>query len=321
MPWTWWEVFMELSVIICTYKRPDLVKNVLSDLERAAYQVNVDWEIILIDNAGDKIVKSNCERSVLFNKNILKYFYEPCAGVSMARNRAVRESSGKFLLFLDDDVRFDSSFLRKIFGKIESDRDVDILSPRIITPIREGWPRWLRVRLASGVGQFELGDEVIDLNVTTKIPIGACVCVRRKVCIRYGPFEADLDRAGKMIFGGGETLLLRRALKDGVRGRYFPDIIVRHELISNKQNKRYWRRHAFYGGRTYIRMQNHMAQPCLSSGQLVKFLAMGLGKAAIRALAIPLNPARAFENQYRAISRFGRVYEAMAFLLDRWKKS
>ena len=211
---------MKLSVLICTYKRPDLVISLLKDMEAAATLKSDDWELILVDNAGDARTKEACELSPLADKK-LKFVHEHKTGVSSARNRAVKESVGEYLLFLDDDVSFEADFIKQMLEALDKYK-ADIICPKMITPVDPDWPNWLKFRLKSGVGQFDLGNSEIELNTTTKIPVGACMCINRSVYDRSGPFAENLDRLGRKPFGGSDTLLLWKAFQAGITGIYLP---------------------------------------------------------------------------------------------------
>ena len=307
-----------LSIIICTFKRPDLLANVLGDIEAAAICAPVGWELIVVDNDGDARVKKICDQSLL-KSDQLKYFHEPKVGLSLARNRAVSEASGHWLLFLDDDLRFDAEFVSDMLAAIDN-HDVGVICPRMITPIQENWPRWLKIRVRSGIGQFDLGESKTELNETTKIPVGACMCLDRNVYDRFGPFSENIGRTGSKLYGGEETLLFTQAFDSAIKGVYLPSIVVHHEFILGKSTKNYWRRQGFYGGRSFVRMQELRSGRRTAKWQIFKLAAESLLKSIARAAVILLNHKNSFENEYRAIAHFGRVYEALSLLVPTYRQ-
>ena len=305
---------MLLSVIVCTYKRPDLIPGILECMISASKNAPENWELIFVDNAGDSEVEVICSSADL-SAIELKYFHEATPGVSAARNRAVAESSGQWLLFLDDDVSFDENFISNMISAI-TDEEVDIICPRMITPAEPDWPDWLQVRLSSGVGQFELGDTRMLLNDKTKTPVGACVCIKRKIFDQFGPFQENLDRVGKKTFGGGETLVLWLAFQSGAKGVYLPHFTINHEFISGKNTKQYWRRQGFYGGRSSIRMNEYRSPVLPSNFKLAGLAGTSIAKSVIRFAVMVLKPKESFENQYRAIAHIGIAYEAIATIFS-----
>ena len=310
---------MKLSVLVCTYKRPDLIAKLLADMEAAAAVVSREWELIVVDNADDAGTKEACHSSQLLNKN-LQYFHEPKTGLSSARNRAVKESVGEYLLFLDDDVSFEPNFIKQMLEAIGK-YNVDVLCPKMITQIEPQWPNWLQIRIKSGVGQFNLGEEEKPLNESTKIPVGACMCIRRMIFESYGPFNENLGRNGKKLFGGEESLLFSQAFANSATGIYVPSIVIRHEFVSGKSTKKYWRNQGFYGGRSRVRMLEYREPEQFTNRKLGLLAGTSIVKSAIRFVVMAINPKEAFENQYRAIAHFGIAYEAIATIFTSANKS
>lgn len=91
---------MDLSVIIPVYNtEPQILKRCLNSILELD---EVDYEIILIDD-GSKIENSIEYKKIIKNVNKIKYIYTKNNGVSSARNLGIRESSGKYLMFVDSD--------------------------------------------------------------------------------------------------------------------------------------------------------------------------------------------------------------------------
>ena len=89
-----------VSVIIPTYNR----KEKLPDAINSVVNQTVDnWEIIIINDAGDDVK----DIANSFNDGRIKLVnHGSNKGLAAARNTGIRESSGKFLAFLDDDDIF-----------------------------------------------------------------------------------------------------------------------------------------------------------------------------------------------------------------------
>jgi GT2 family glycosyltransferase len=87
-----------LSIIICTYKRPALLRNCFSGAFQALN--GIDSEIIVVnDSKTDTVQVPQHARVRVFNN--------PKQGVASARNLGVRHALGDLLLFVDDDIEFD----------------------------------------------------------------------------------------------------------------------------------------------------------------------------------------------------------------------
>jgi len=91
---------LPLSVIICTYNRADLLKQVLESL-RSQTLPQSEFEIILIDDGSSDNTREIVES---FQSCLpLKYFYQRNAGLASAKNHGIFAAHGRIVLFLDDD--------------------------------------------------------------------------------------------------------------------------------------------------------------------------------------------------------------------------
>ncbi|MBD1156618.1 glycosyltransferase family 2 protein [Pelagibacterales bacterium SAG-MED20] len=105
------------SIIIPVYNSQKYFSNCLKSVLRQNYN---DYEIIIIDDASKdksrKIYKSYSKNSskikVIKNKRNL--------GVSVSRNKGIKKSNGKYIIFLDSDDVLLAGCLKKIHQHIES---------------------------------------------------------------------------------------------------------------------------------------------------------------------------------------------------------
>ena len=88
---------MLISLIICTYKRPQLLKTCLSCALEVTKKINSEI-IIINDCAGDKLNVVKNDKIRIYN-NTLK-------GLASARNLGAKMAKGDLILFIDDDIEF-----------------------------------------------------------------------------------------------------------------------------------------------------------------------------------------------------------------------
>ena len=83
------------SVIIPTFNRSGFIKSAIDSVLGQTYE---DFELIVVDDGSDdgtdKLIKEYTDKRI-------KYFYQENKGVSLARNKGIEESSGKYIAFLD----------------------------------------------------------------------------------------------------------------------------------------------------------------------------------------------------------------------------
>lgn len=103
-----------VCVAVCSYKRPEMLKNTLNSLLDMELPVGLRTEIIIVDND-----KNQTARPVVYeffsNSPIkINYFCEETSGLSSARNRVLTEAialGASHLAFLDDDEVVEKDWL------------------------------------------------------------------------------------------------------------------------------------------------------------------------------------------------------------------
>lgn len=91
---------MELSVVIPTYRRPDLLRRCLDslrlqDLDQHRFEV-----VVVDDGSGD----ATADVLAAASENVVALTQPRNAGPAAARNRGIQTATGELVLFLDDDV-------------------------------------------------------------------------------------------------------------------------------------------------------------------------------------------------------------------------
>jgi len=93
---------MRTSIIIPTFNRADLVDRLLASFTRQTHPV-LEYEIILVDDGSTDPTESIATRWCSVLPNLRYHRLETNMGQSAAHNKGLQESSGKFVLFTDDD--------------------------------------------------------------------------------------------------------------------------------------------------------------------------------------------------------------------------
>lgn len=105
---------MKISFIIPVYNCKVFLPDCISSIRSADLP---DYEILLIDDGSTDGSGALCdELAVEFPE--IRVVHQANAGVSAARNRGIRESSGKLLLFLDADDSIDSNLLLHVLTDV-----------------------------------------------------------------------------------------------------------------------------------------------------------------------------------------------------------
>src|SRR5512145_705718 len=94
---------MELSLIVPTRNRPDVLRRMLRSLE-AAKPLPWQWELLVIDNNSvSELLPQN--RDIIKQASLpVRLLCERTPGKSAALNTGIKQAKGKIAAFLDDDI-------------------------------------------------------------------------------------------------------------------------------------------------------------------------------------------------------------------------
>lgn len=110
---------MDISFIIPVYNKKTC------DLQRCLNSISlskeIKYEIIIIDDGSDSNLSQGYKK--IAQKYSAKYFYQKNTGVGSARNRGIKEATGKYVYFLDAD----DAILKNSIKKADVKNNEDII--------------------------------------------------------------------------------------------------------------------------------------------------------------------------------------------------
>jgi glycosyltransferase involved in cell wall biosynthesis len=104
------------SVIIPTFNRANILKSTIRSVLVQSYQ---DFEIIVVDDGSTDSTKKVVDG---IEDDRLIYIYQDNAERSAARNNGIKNSSGKWICFLDSDDSFKKNHLMTFYENICNDK-------------------------------------------------------------------------------------------------------------------------------------------------------------------------------------------------------
>lgn len=213
----------ELSIIICTYNREDLLPLTLQSLASQSLEKS-QYEVIVIDNNSTDRTASLCHQYIKQHPVLnLKYFLEKNQGLAFARNRGIKESSGKIISFIDDDAEARSDYATNLVRVFKEQRDYDAIGGKVI-PIFPGEkePPWLSRYIWGVVAKVDKGDHPVPFK--KKVPAGCNMAFREIVFENIGLFDTKLaHRCDDLYIFGKLKAIHKLAL-------YTPDVVVYHHI-------------------------------------------------------------------------------------------
>lgn len=243
-----------VSVVICTYNRSDSLRNALVSLSQVTKPQGLSWEIVVVDNKSTDdtadVVRTFSSQPELN----CRYVLEQQQGLSFARNRAIKETTGEILVFTDDDVSFDRSWLTELLA-VFAQHDCIACGGKVLPLWECPRPSWFcdeSDKSFNGViVQFDQGDHIHESAVA---PFGANMAFRRRAFTRYGLFRTDLGRSGSVLMSGEETELFQRIRSGNEKVFYTPDAIVYHPVSPERIQKSYIQSFFYCCGKMRVRI-------------------------------------------------------------------
>jgi glycosyltransferase involved in cell wall biosynthesis len=218
-----------ISVIVCTYDRPDQIKVCLDRLEQQQYP---SFEVIVVDNKP----QSTAVRAHVASLDAARYRYvpEPRAGLSRARNTGVSAAKGDIIAFVDDDEEPDVFWLAALARGFARDSNVGSVTG-LIVPARLDTEAQVAFEEIGGHSKgrgfepavFSARGPQSPLYPRPPFGAGGNMAFRREVLSKIGRFDTALG-AGTASLGAEDTLALTLVLLSGFTIAYEPAAFVRH---------------------------------------------------------------------------------------------
>lgn len=238
---------MEFTVIICTYNRSQNLPQCLERLARQQRVQGFEWEVLVVDNnSNDGTERVVAELSAKLPINI-RYAHEGQQGLNYARNTGIRESQGKYFVYVDDDILVSENWLASLHESLVRN-NADSVGGRIHLDPSVKLPKWIRPDsdMKGFLGFQDYGDEPFQMDGKKLHPYGGNMSFNRRVVESIGYFNPLLGRKGagrkrSELFKGAETDYFNRLAEVGdVRIFYEPRAIVYHQVMPFQLEKKYF---------------------------------------------------------------------------------
>ncbi|MFC5703854.1 glycosyltransferase [Cohnella faecalis] len=235
---------MRASVAICTHNRAaDLLEALLSLVQQ---RFKDQFEVIVVDNGStDRTAQTVLEfrQTVRFP---VHYIFEERLGLSVARNRAIREAKGEYVLFLDDDAVASADWIEGIVSVFDRDPRIGCVGGKI-EPAWEGEaPHWLSPENRSLYTILDYADDIAEMR-RPAIPFGANVAFRKSVFDTTAPFREDLGRVGGNLLSSEESELIER-IRTRYSVYYSPHASVLHKIPRSRISRKWLLRRIYWQG-------------------------------------------------------------------------
>jgi len=207
------------SIIIINYNTAELTSACLESIFK--FCDGSKYEIILIDNNSEKkeidILKKRFASRVKIIENKRNF------GFARANNQGAKLAQGDYLFFLNSDTTIKQNILEPFRDKLEADKKIGIIAPKLILKNGEEQPYAYGLRKKSDIISWVSG---------------AAFIIRRELFSQIGGWEERFF----MYFE--DVDLCRQVLKNDYRIERLLSITVTHLVGGSPVH--FWRRKLFY---------------------------------------------------------------------------
>lgn len=179
---------INVSIILVSYNRKSFLEDTINYCLTQTFE---NFEIIVVDASEQKLRLS--EEFISSCGKKLKYIsWDEVGNISRQRNIGIKASSGDYLLFLDDDVKFEENLIEIILKRFSE------LNADALTGIIEASHRKVskEVNVYKKDPMMYLGQPSFHQNdflVQTYLISAACFAVKRKILLAIGGFDEQVQ--------------------------------------------------------------------------------------------------------------------------------
>jgi glycosyltransferase involved in cell wall biosynthesis len=299
---------LDLSVILTTFRRPELLADTLASFEELDAD-GLHWEVFIVDNtAGDARTRAVAERFAA--RLPLRLVLEPVRGMNHARNRAIDHAQGSLVVFTDDDLAPRPDWLTELRRGVERWPKAQVFGGRVLpywpADVREPAPHALSEN-AYAIADWNLSEgpysahRVFGPNMAYRASVFK---VGWRFDPRFGPDGTDT------YITGAETSLNLELERTGATPVYLPRAVVHHRIRREQLQPAWLYKRAFRLGR----WEAHLAGLSRRPWRALPRLLLDLRHAYVR-----LTAARAAADP-NATLEAGLAYWQLRGALYQWRR-
>ena len=232
-----------ISVIICAHNpRTAYLQRVLDAL-RAQTLAVAQWELLLIDNASADRIEGSYDLAWHPGG---RHIREEELGLTRARLRGIKDSTGELIIFADDDNVLAPDYVEQAGRLAHAHPHIGAFGGSVAAEFEAPPPDWVKPYV-QGLAVSEIDrDYWSNLMVfSLATPYGAGICVRRAVAEDYAskakssPARKSLGRIGTGLGAGEDTDMAWCAIDLGMGTARFKALKVKHLIPNSRLTESY----------------------------------------------------------------------------------
>jgi glucosyl-dolichyl phosphate glucuronosyltransferase len=270
---------MVLDVILPTFNREALLARALDSLRVARRPRNLHVRVLVVDNASTDGTRGLVHHAAAGFHGSLQYLFVPTPGKPHALNAGIAATDGDLIGLIDDDEEVERGWFEAVWKQFASAGDaLDFIGGKCLPLWGAPRPNWLGSGYLGVIGWVDPGPEARPMDgAYPGILMGGNAVIRRAALARAGSYSVALNRTGTNLLGCEDEDMYHRLLATGARGRYVPDLIIRHYVPAERLTRRYFRRWCLWRGVSLGVMDRHRPEPVKYFAGIPRYV---IGRAA-----------------------------------------
>jgi succinoglycan biosynthesis protein ExoM len=228
---------MDVSICICTYRRPFVVETIASALAQDGLD-RMGAELIVCDDDPARSARSAVQAIAASARIPIRYVVSGAGNVAAARNACLRAARGEWVAFIDDDEIAERDWLPELVAA-QATHGADVVKGYVRGVYPPGTPAWV---LASNPYTRDYGPTGSPIRIVAS----GNVLFRRALAVENGVFFDE--RYGRT--GGEDTDFFRRYAAFGARMIASRGAIVNEIVPPERVTVDYFRRRYLRLGQT-----------------------------------------------------------------------
>lgn len=230
---------VELSIIICTHNREDLLRECLNSFVAQTATPSC-FEVIIVNNAStDHTAAVATEFEATYPH--FRMVTEEKVGLSYARNLGFQAAKASWVSYVDDDAKAAPNYVKRALETI-STHSFDCFGGVFLPWFKYGKPRWLSPNFGSNRAM------ITDRKVRPLVKLNACggvIVFRKEALERVGGFAVHLGMNGTQLAYGEEDLVQEEMRSLGYQIGFDSELKIEHLVAKYKLDWR-WHIHSAY---------------------------------------------------------------------------
>jgi glycosyltransferase involved in cell wall biosynthesis len=243
---------MKASIIIPTHNRANTLDRCLKSLTQQTMPSDA-FEVLVIDNGSIDQTFDTVQHYAPSLK--LTYVKSPEPGLHVARHEGMRQAKSDLLLFADDDIEAEPSWVDAVINTFENSH-VALVGGNNYPLFEKVPPSWLahwwqkpvyKGRALGSLSILDFGEGIFDID--PGYVWGCNYSIKREFLLKAGGFHPDGVPKELLRFrGDGETHVSDYVRSKGLRAVFNSRASIRHFVPASRMTRSYLEKRAFAQG-------------------------------------------------------------------------